>query len=83
MVRKIYAGILVDRVRRVDESLIDDVQGGFRPGRGCADQISTLKQISEKGWKKKCRVCVGFMDLEKTYDSVNREALWQVWMANC
>ena len=22
--------------------------------------------------------CVGFMDLEKAYDRVNREALWQV-----
>ena len=27
---------------------------------------------------KKCRVYVGFMDLEKAYDRVNREALWQV-----
>ena len=22
---------------------------------------------------------MGFMDLEKAYDKVNREALWQVW----
>ena len=27
---------------------------------------------------KKCRVYVGFMDLEKAYDSVNRETIWQV-----
>ena len=31
---KINAGILVDRVREVTEGLIDDVQGGFRVGRG-------------------------------------------------
>ena len=28
--------------------------------------------------KRKNIVYVGFMDLEKVYDSVNREALWQV-----
>ena len=34
---KIYAGILVDRVRKMTEGLIDDVQRGFRAGRGCVD----------------------------------------------
>ena len=29
---KIYSGILVDRVRRVTGDLIEDEQGGFRPG---------------------------------------------------
>ena len=28
--------------------------------------------------RKKCRVYVGFMDLEKAHDRVNRETLWQV-----
>ena len=37
--------------------LIDDEQGGFRAGRGCVDQIFTLKQISEKAWEKKRSVC--------------------------
>ena len=32
----------------VYKGLIDDEQGGFREGRGCADQIFTLKQIVEK-----------------------------------
>ena len=33
VVGKIYAGILVDRVRRVTEGLTDDEQDGFRSGR--------------------------------------------------
>ena len=33
VVRKIYAGILIDRVHRVIGGLIDDEQGGFREGR--------------------------------------------------
>ena len=40
-------------------------------------QIFTLKQIGEKV-REKCRVYVGFMELEKVYDRVKREALWQV-----
>ena len=53
---KIYAGILVDRVRRVTGSLTDDEQGSFRVGMGCVDQIFTLKQKGEKAREKK-RVC--------------------------
>ena len=60
------------------EGLIYDEQGGFRVGRGCVNQIFTLKQIGKKGWEKKCKVYMGFMDLEKAYDRVSREALWQV-----
>ena len=58
------------------EGLIKDKQGGVRLGRGCVDQIFTLKQIGEKAWEKKRKV--GFMDLEKAYDRVNSEVIWQV-----
>ena len=63
VVGKIYAAILVEKVCKVTEVLIDNDQGGFRAGSGCVDQIFTLKQIREKGRKKKCRVYVGFMNL--------------------
>ena len=71
-------GIIVNIARGVTRGLIDDEQGAVRAGRGCVDQIFTLKQIGKKSREKKCRVCVGFIDLEKTYDRVNREALWQM-----
>ena len=56
--------------------------GVFRAGRGCVDQIFTLKQIGEKAREKKRTVYVGFIDLEKAYDRVNREALWQALRMN-
>ena len=65
VVGKIYAGILVDRVHRVTGGLIDDQQGGFRAGRVCVDQIFTLKQVGEKARKKKRRVYVRFIGLER------------------
>ena len=76
VVGKIYAGKLVDRVRRVTGGLIDDEQGDFRAGKGCVGQIFTLKQIGGKAREKKRRVYVGFIDLEKVYDKVNRKVLW-------
>ena len=50
-------------------------KGGFRLGRGYVDQIFTLTQIGEKAREKKRRVYVCFIDLEKAYNRVNREAL--------
>ena len=63
MVGKIYAGILVDRVHKVTDGLIGDEQGGFREGL-CRSDLHH-KTDSEKPLEKKCRVYVGFMDLEK------------------
>ena len=70
VVGKIYARILVDRVRKMTECLIEDEQGRFKVRR-CVDQIG------EKHRRKNV-VNVGFMDLEKGYDRVNRKAQWQV-----
>ena len=69
---KIYVGILVDIVHRVLEGLTEDEQKDFKVGRCCMDQIFTL---NEKVQEKKCRIYIGFMDLEKVYDIVNREVL--------
>ena len=43
MAEEIYAGILVYRVHKVTEGLIDEEQGGFREGLRRVDQIFTLK----------------------------------------
>ena len=48
VVGKIYAGILVERERRVTEGLIGEEQGAFINGRGCVDPIFTLKQMIGK-----------------------------------
>ena len=39
VVGKINAEIVVDKVRKVTEGLIDDGQVAFIVGRGCVDQI--------------------------------------------
>ena len=59
--------------------LTDDVQGGFRAGKGCGDCRSDLHPKGDIGVKapEKNLEClyIGFMGLEKAYDRVNREPL--------
>ena len=50
---------------------------GFQSREGAIDQIFTLIQIDKKEQEKNV-VYMGFMDWEREYDRVNREALWQV-----
>ena len=75
VVGKIYAGILINRVRIETGGLINVEQESIRAERVCVDQIFTLKQIGKKVREKKRRVYVGFIDFEKAYDKVNREDL--------
>ena len=58
--------------------MIAEVQGGFRRGRGCTDQIFTVRQICEKYLGKGKDVYFAFLDPEKAYDRVDRDAMWNV-----
>jgi len=48
---KVYSGVLERRIRRTVESRIQEVQCGFRPGRGTVDQLYTLGRILEGAWE--------------------------------
>ena len=78
VVGKVYGRVLINRIRDKTESVIEEVQGGFRRGRGCSDQTFIVRQICEKYMAKSKDVYFAFLDLEKAYDRVDREALWKV-----
>ena len=75
---KVYGRILIEKVRSLTERLIGEEQCGFRSGRGCVDQVFVMKQMSEKFVDKNKSLYVAYMDLEKAYDRVDREAMWRV-----
>ena len=54
---------------------MSDEQCGFRDGRGSVDQIFCLKNLIEKSLERNRKLFVGYMDLEKAYDRVDREGL--------
>ena len=75
---KVYGRIIIERVRVLTEGMIGEEQCGFRSGRGCVDQVFVMKQMSEKFVDKGRCLYVAYMDLEKAYDRIDREAMWHV-----
>ena len=75
---KVYGKVVTKRVKEITKSCISEEQGAFMSGRGCVDQIFTLRMIVEKMLMKGKKVYAAFMDLEKAYDRVDWEALWDV-----
>merc|ERR1712002_424994 len=75
---KVYGGIAIERVRVLTKGMIGDEQCGFRSGRGCMDQVFVMKKMSEKFCGKNKSLYVAYMDLEKAYDRIDRDAMWRV-----
>ena len=60
--------------RRIREKLlVNEMQFGFRPGRGTIDVIFTERQMQEKHGNKGKKLYYAFVDLEKAFDTVSRE----------
>ena len=65
--------MLDGRIRKKIECEIGEEQQGFRKGRGTTDGLFTLRQFVEKKLEKQGSMCIGFVDLEKAFDTVSRE----------
>ncbi len=53
-----------------------DGQNGFRPGRSCIDQISTLTNIVEARKYMKKATFTAFIGFSKAFDRINQNLLW-------
>ena len=60
---------------------INDMQFGFRSGRGTTDAIFIVRQIQERFLEKNRDLWMAFVDLEKVFDRVPREVVW--WALRC
>ena len=78
MVHKLLSGILNSRLSAFceKEGKLAEEQGGFRPGRGCADQIFNLYSIVGNRLRDGKRTFLCFIDIKKAYDRVWRDGLW-------
>ena len=72
-VMKVFERVIERRVR--DRVSLDDMQFGFRPGRGTTDAIFIVRQVQEKFLEKGKDLWIAFVDLEKAFDRVPRELL--------
>ena len=78
VVGKLFARIIQERLQSLAEKVLAESQCGFRKGRGCSDMIFVARQLLEKSREHQSSLFTLFVDLKKAYDSVPRDALWQV-----
>ena len=77
-VGKIYNRIIERRVRSCVEHVLQECQYGFRPGRSTTDLLFTIKMLLEKSWEWNIKKFALFIDLEKAFDRINRDLLWNI-----
>uniref|UniRef100_A0A914X1W4 Reverse transcriptase domain-containing protein n=1 Tax=Plectus sambesii TaxID=2011161 RepID=A0A914X1W4_9BILA len=73
---KVFMRILQNRLQEHHEQLAREEQAGFRPTRGCCDQIFTLRQLMEERSRCGLRTVIVFVDFRAAFDSVHWPALW-------
>ena len=78
VVGKVFARIIQSRLQRIAEEILPESQCGFRKGRECMDMIFVARQLVEKSFEHQQSIFILFVDLRKAYDSIPRDALWQV-----
>ena len=75
---KVPSRVVLNRLTTTVDPLLRKEQAGFRKGRGCADQIFTLRQIVDQSNEWSSTVYANFIDFTKAFDSVNRPTLWRI-----
>ena len=80
IVGKVFSQVLNNRLITWCEanSILSEEQGGFRPLRGCPDQLFSLVEILRNRHKTATFCC--FIDVKKAFDRVFRGGLWaRLW----
>ena len=70
---KIVERVFERRLREVVE--VNDMQCGFMPGKGTIDALFMVRMLQEKYDRKKRKLYMCFVDLEKAFDRVPREVI--------
>ena len=77
---KVLLKIVANRLSDFCEArqILPAEQCGFRPARSTIDMLFIVRRLQELGRQRKIPLYMCFVDLQKAYDSVDRELLWKV-----
>ena len=75
---KIMLKILQARLQQYVNCEFQDVQAGFRKGRGTRDQIASIRCIIEKARELQKNIYFCFIDYTKVFDGVGHNKLWKI-----
>ena len=77
---KVLLEIVANRLSDFCEAqrIIPEEQCGFRPARSTIDMLFTVRRLQELDRQRKIPLYLCFVEIQKAYDSVDRELLWKV-----
>ena len=77
---KVLLEIVANRLSDYCEAhgILPDKQCGFRPERSTVDTLFVVRRLQELARWRRIPLYMSFVDLQKVYDSVDREPLWKV-----
>ena len=78
VVGKVFADIIVQRLKNLAELIYAQSQSGYRSGRSTIDGIFTFRQLMEKSREQRRNMYIAFVDFTKAFDTVNRELLYGI-----
>ena len=70
--------ILQARPQQYMNCELQDVQAGFRKGRGIRDQIANIRWIMVKSRQFQKNIYFCFIDYAKAFDCVDHNKLWKI-----
>ena len=76
----ILCGIIKSKLSKIIETkeILSEEQNGFRKDRRGTDNIYSIKAIQEKYRKENKELYCAFLDIEKAYDTVDRNILYEI-----
>ena len=75
---KLLSNMILFRLRDDIDKVLREEVCGLRKGRGCVDQIFTLRLMIEKCLSCQTPLVLSFIDYDQAFDSVDRRALAKV-----
>ena len=80
-VGKAFMKVIQQRLQQKGEQVAREEHAGFRPERGCCDQIFVLRQLLEERIRCGKKLVIVFIDFAAAFDCVHRPALWKSLVA--
>ena len=72
-----FTRLLQTRIERTLDENQPREQAGFRKGYSTTDHLQALNQIIEKSNEYNLPLCIGFIDYEKAFDTVEHFAIFE------